>query len=134
VIGVEFDDGDDDDIDPFGGTLVKEKELNPWTLLPLLLMSLFSTIVMTKEDHEEFLAHNWPPSISIYFVRTVCEFIRLKVPDRIHEETFLAFVVFFDGFDMMVTGDDLKIAYGIFEFLLKIFKFKTIGLSGSTNV
>jgi hypothetical protein len=29
VIGVEFDDGDDDDIDPFGGTLVKEKELNP---------------------------------------------------------------------------------------------------------
>ena len=55
-------------------------------------------------------------SIVMYFVRTVCELIRLNKdtgpPARMHEEIFRVFAVFFEGFDMMVTGADSKVAQG----------------------
>jgi hypothetical protein len=51
----------------------------------------------------------------MYFVRTVCELIRLKrdtgPPARMHEEIFLVFAVFFDGFDMIVTGAESNEAH-----------------------
>ena len=52
----------------------------------------------------------------MYFVRTVWELIRLKretgPPARMHEEIFRVLAVFFEGFEMMVTGADSKVAYG----------------------
>lgn len=51
----------------------------------------------------------------MYFVRTVWELIRLKrdtgPPARMQEPIFLVFAVFFDGFDMIVTGAESNVAH-----------------------
>lgn len=65
--------------------------------------------------HETLLAHNWPLSAVIYFVRTVCELMRLKrdtgPPARMHDAMLRVFAVFLEGFEMMVTGAESKEAH-----------------------
>ena len=52
----------------------------------------------------------------MYFVRTVCELIRLNkdtgTPAKMHDDIFRVFAVFFDGFEMIVTGAEPKVAHG----------------------
>lgn len=63
-------------------------------------------------DHDKLLAHNCACSIVIYFVRTVCELIRLNnetgPPAKMHDEMFRVFAVFLDGLEMIVTGAESK--------------------------
>lgn len=48
----------------------------------------------------------------MYLVRTVCELIRLKrdtgPPANMHDEILRVLAVFFDGFDIIVTGAESK--------------------------
>lgn len=50
----------------------------------------------------------------MYFVRTVCELMRLKSetgpPARMQDEMLRVFAVFFEGFEMMVTGAESNVA------------------------
>jgi hypothetical protein len=51
----------------------------------------------------------------IYFVRTVCELIRLNSetgpPARIQEEMLRVLAVFLEGLEMIVTGAESKVAH-----------------------
>ena len=68
------------------------------------------TTLTANADQATLLAHSWLCSMVMYFVRTVCELIRLKSdtgpPARMQLEMLRVFAVFFDGFEMIVTGAD----------------------------
>lgn len=74
-----------------------------------------------KAAHETLLAHNWPLSTVMYLVRTVWELMRLNndtgPPARMHDVTLRVFAVFFEGFDMIVTGAESNEAQtrGLFD-------------------
>jgi len=69
---------------------------------------------MVKGDQVELLAQRPPSCTVMYFVRTVCELIRLKSetkdPARMQDDTLRALAVFFEGLEMMVMGAESKVA------------------------
>src|ERR1700733_5896717 len=67
---------------------------------------------MRNADQDMLDAASSARSTVIYFVRTVCELIRLnsetELPFIIQVETFLVLAVFFEGFEIIVTAPDSK--------------------------
>ena len=70
--------------------------------------------VILNADQERLLAEICPLSTVMYFVRTVWEFMRLKSetgpPAKIHDPILRVLAVFLDGFEIMVTGAESKVA------------------------
>lgn len=66
------------------------------------------TTLTLNADQAILLAQSCAWSMVMYFVRTVCELIRLNndtgPPARIQEEILRVLAVFFEGFEMIVTG------------------------------
>lgn len=67
---------------------------------------------MRKADQDMLDAASSALSTVMYFVRTVCELMRLnsetELPFMMHVEMFLVLAVFFEGLDMIVTAPDSK--------------------------
>ena len=72
------------------------------------------TTFTVKADQVVLLAHSCVWSIAMYLVLTVWELIRLNSetgpPAKIQEEIFRVLAVFFEGFDMIVTGAESNVA------------------------
>ena len=73
------------------------------------------TTFTLNADQATLLAQSCAWSMVMYFVRTVCELMRLKSetgpPARMQDEMLRVFAVFFDGLEMIVTGAESKDAH-----------------------